>query len=143
MVDVVEWFPGMVVVVLGEPERMVTVFVEECTVDLESVGVVALGATVREEEDSEVVARVTLEVNVWYVPVGVFRSVTERDFVPVRNVRPSVVSDGSWATARDRSKMPASPKPRRDAMVPSIGAVSPAGAAPWQFPKCSPRLTLD
>lgn len=76
VVELVEKFPGMVVVVLGEPEMTVTVFDEVDMVDLECVSV-ALGAMLREEEIVDD-PRVIFDEKDWYVPVGVLCSVIDR-----------------------------------------------------------------
>jgi hypothetical protein len=112
---VVEKFPDIVVDEdFGAPEIMVRLSVVLDNVDLESV-VVALGAMVT-DEDNDDVPRVILELNDWYVPVGVRRSVVERALLPDTSVMPAVLSVGSCATAPDKSQMLASPTARRNAM---------------------------
>jgi hypothetical protein len=72
-------------------------------------------------EGEDVVARVILEVKVWYVPVGVARSVVGTLLVPLRIVMPSVLDDESWAIAfgTSASKMLASPRALSDAILPA------------------------
>lgn len=117
VVELVEKFPDIVVVVLGRPEIAVMLLDDVDTVDLESVAAVALEAALREEDIVDE-PKVILEEKDWYVPVGVRCSVTDRVLDPVKNVRPSVVSDGAWATAWESRRMLVSPRTRMDAIVP-------------------------
>jgi hypothetical protein len=107
--------PWRVVEVFAEPvmtvvESVVDVFVCEVAVAFWTIEVAS------EESD---VASVILDVKVWYVPVGVACSVVDSVFVPVRNVRPLVLDEGSSASAPDTSKAHASPTALSEAILPS------------------------